>query len=465
MSYLAAIEGLQGLAGELASKPGAARREFRLEEMRTLLGELGDPQLKFKSVLIAGTNGKGSTAATLASILAAAGYKTGLYTSPHLAVVNERIRIPGRSSQGAGRGQAEFGTRAGEISDDAFAALYFRVDEAASRLVRDGRLAQHSSFFEAMTALAFLHFAEEAVDPAVLEVGMGGRLDATNVVEPLVSVITDISLDHTEWLGPTIEAIAREKGGILREGGVMVTLPQHAEANAALGEIAVALGVRGVNAAEYIPAHGSQSVGRNRYSLRVLGEEIEIDSPLAGRHQQRNLALAIAAAVELRNSFGYTLSAGEIAEGVRSVSWPGRLELLPGGGRRADILLDVAHNPAGAWALRSGVSALLEDEPARPTTLVFGCLKDKALMEMAKILFPLFDRVVLTEVRSPRTASMEDLVAAAREVGAEFTVAEGGREALRQALATTSPKGLIVAGGSVYLVGELRGLALRMDAA
>jgi dihydrofolate synthase/folylpolyglutamate synthase len=500
MSYLAAIDGLQGLAGELVVRAGAPRREFRLEDMRALLRELGDPQLGFKSVMIAGTNGKGSTAATLASILAAAGYKTGLYTSPHLARVNERVRIQGTtdlgteskqlglsSGPGLGSGRkdqsseleeqcAGFREKAlrpgerfadagvgdfGEISDEAFASAYFRVDEAASRLVRDGRLEQHSSFFETMTALAFLHFAEEAVDIAVLEVGMGGRLDATNVVEPLLSVITDISLDHMEWLGPTIDAIAREKAGILRKDGVMVTLPQHAEANAALGEIAVALGVRGVNAADYIPVYGSEPGGRNRYSLRVLGEVIEIDSPLAGRHQQRNVALAIAAAVELCNSYGYRLTAADVASGVRTTSWPGRLELFSGNGVRADVLLDVAHNPAGAWALRSGVSGILGDEAGRSATLVFGCLKDKALAEMAQILFPLFDRVVLTEVASPRTAPASDLAAAAAATGANAEVADGAEAALRRALAVTPAAGLVVVGGSVYLVGAIREMVAR----
>jgi len=289
---------------------------------------------------------------------------------------------------------------------------------------------------------------------------MGGRLDATNVVEPLISVVTDISLDHTEWLGPTIDAISREKAGILRKDGVMVTLPQHAEANAALGEIAVGLGVRGVNAVDYIPAYGAESAGRNRYSLRVLGENMEVDSPLAGRHQQRNLALAIAAAVELCNSFGYKLTADDVARGVKATSWPGRLELFPGNGGRADILLDVAHNPAGAWALRSGVSAILEGErrPGRSATLVFGCLRDKALTEMAQILFPLFDKVLLTEIHSPRTSSSEELAAAAAAMGADWELVDGAGKAVERALGATPVDGLIVVGGSVYLVGEIRGL-------
>lgn len=456
MSYSAAIDGLQALAGELATTPGVPRRKFRLEEMRTLLAELGDPHLRFPSVLIAGTNGKGSTSATLASILSAAGYRVGLYTSPHLARVNERIRILYRDRKAQG---TEHNSDGEEIGDDAFASLYFKVDEAASRLVADGRLPDHSSFFETMTALAFLQFAAEAVDIAVLEVGMGGRLDATNVVEPLVSVITDISLDHTEWLGTTIDAIAREKAGILRPNGVMVTLPQHREANEALGEIAVSLGVRGVNAAEYIPAPGaSHGLCRNRYAAWVMGEAVEIDSPLAGQHQQRNIALAIAAATELRNSHSYNIVAADVVRGVADTRWPGRLELFAGDGDHAAILLDVAHNPAGAWALRSVVSAMLDEEPARPTTLVFGCLRDKAIGDMAQILFPLFDQVVVTQVDSPRTALTDDLLAAAAATGGKAIAARDATDALTQAWQVTPSNGLVVVAGSVYLVGKVSGL-------
>src|SRR5579885_1477646 len=276
MSYAAAIDSLFALAGELHTAPGQPRRKFELEHMRVLAAALGDPQTKFPTVLIAGTNGKGSTTATLASILQAAGYKTGLYTSPHLVRVNERIRI-----------------NDADISDDDFARFYFHVDDMARKLVDEGHLLGPPTFFETMTALAFFSFAESKVDTAVLEVGMGGRLDATNIVEPLVSVITDISLDHTEWLGPTISAISREKAGILRPNGVMVTLPQHPEANQVLGEVATSLNVRGVNAAEYVP---SRSTSGGTCPLRVLGDTIEVASPLAGQHQQRNIALAIATA-------------------------------------------------------------------------------------------------------------------------------------------------------------------------
>lgn len=420
------------LAGELHSAPGTPRRKFDLNAMRVLMEALGSPQLRFPSVLIAGTNGKGSTSATLASILRVSGYRVGLYTSPHLMRVNERVRIDGK-----------------DISDDDFAAYYFSVDDCARGLVGEGRLQWHPSFFETMTALAFLAFAEWKVDIAVLEVGMGGRLDATNIAEPLVSIITDISLDHTEWLGPTITEIAREKAGILRQNGVLVTLPQHPEANQAIGEAAVTLNVRGVNAAEYIPSRGDKG---QTYELAVLGESVEIASPLGGAHQQRNVALAIAAAVELCNNHGYKLSAEQIAGGVRSTRWPGRLERFSQPGR-PDVLLDVAHNPAGAWALRSAISHL--DPTPGAMTLVFGCLHDKAFTEMAQVLFPVFDVVVLTEVRSPRTATLAQLNEAAETTGVPTKTAADPKEALNLAMAQTALGGLVVVAGSIYLAGEV----------
>jgi dihydrofolate synthase/folylpolyglutamate synthase len=304
-----------------------------------------------------------------------------------------------------------------------------------------------------MTALAFTAFAEAKVDIAVLEVGMGGRLDATNIVEPLVSVVTDISLDHTEWLGPTITAIAREKAGILRENGVMVTLPQHPEANYALGEVAVSLNVRGVNAADYIPSRTTHSEdGHNDYALQVEGQSIEVDSPLTGQHQQRNLALAIATAIELRNNYSYKITSADIARGVRETRWPGRMERFTARNGAA-ILLDVGHNPAGAWALRS-VLAELEDRT--PKTLIFGCLRDKAITELAQILFPLFDRVLLTPVDSPRSATLEELSQAASTVSADYETCVDAQDALKRAHELTPSAGLIVGTGSVYLVGALR---------
>ena len=232
MSFAAAVDHLHALTQELA--PTAPRRKFDLDHMRILARALGDPQLQFPSVLIAGTNGKGSTAATLAGILAAAGYRTGLYTSPHLSRVTERIRTSNPCHSERSEESPHLSLQ--EIPEDDFARLYFRVDETAQRLVSTGLLPHHPSFFESLTALAFLFFAQSNLDIAILEVGMGGRLDATNIVEPILSVITDIALDHQDYLGNTIAEIAREKAGILRPRGTLITLPQHPEANQAIGE-------------------------------------------------------------------------------------------------------------------------------------------------------------------------------------------------------------------------------------
>jgi len=437
MSYRAAIDQLNALVPELYTSGDHPRRKFSLEEVRTLVSALGDPQRRFPSVLIAGTNGKGSTAATLASILTASGLRTGLYTSPHLERPNERIRLDGA-----------------EIDDDAFGRLYFRVHDVAQELVAAGRLPQMPSFFEVLTALAFLYFAEAKVDVAVLEVGMGGRLDATNVVDPLVSVVTDISLDHTDWLGVTIASIAREKAGILRANATMVTLPQHPDANRVLGEVAVELGTRAVSAANYLPASGVSWP----YTLEVFGTEISVHSPLAGEHQQRNVALAIAAAVELATRHGFAVSAAAIAEGIGKTQWPGRLERIE---RNAvEWILDVAHNPAGAWALRAALRGAVGDR--QPWTLVFSCLRDKPVVEMAQILFPLFDRVILAPMHTARAAPVNDLLAAAKATGTQAMAAESVPAALELAEkhVRASGNGVVVVSGSVYLVGEARSLLL-----
>ena len=434
MSYAAAIDQLNAMVPELHTPTGKPRRKFSLDEVRVLLHALGDPQLKFPSVLIAGTNGKGSTAATLASILTASGLRTGLYTSPHLEKANERIRL----------------NRA-EIGDDDFAALYFRVHDAADALLAAGELPQPPSYFEILTAQAFLWFAEQKVNITVLEVGMGGRLDATNVVDPLISVITDISLDHMEWLGSTVSAIAREKAGILRRSGTLVTLPQHPEANQALGEVAMDLGVRGVSAVPYMPSVAREVNGP--YLVNALGSGLMVDSPLHGAHQHRNLALAIGAAVELASQHGLPITASTIEEGVRTTRWPGRLERITRGG--AEWILDVAHNPAGAWALRAGLSGAWSEE--HPRCLIFSCLRDKPVAEMAQILFPLFDEVILAPIHAARGSALEDLLAAAKTTGAKATVAQSVRDALGLAM-QRARGGTIVVSGSVYLVGEARSL-------
>jgi dihydrofolate synthase/folylpolyglutamate synthase len=436
MSYREAIEILSAMTQELQTKPGQPRRKFSLDEFRALLVELGDPQKKFRSVLIGGTNGKGSTASTLASILGSSGVRVGLYTSPHLERVNERIRISGT-----------------EISNDDFGDLFFRVQEVAERMVREGKLPQKPSFFEVLTALAMIYFSENEVGLAVLEVGMGGRLDATNVVDPLISIITDISLDHTEWLGSTISAITREKAGILRKGGTLITLPQDLEANRTLEEISSELGVKVVDASKFLPVGVQKKEGL--YQVEAMGSVLEVASPLQGVHQHRNVALAIAASVELESNHGFKITSSTIENGIRRTCWPGRLEHIKCGG--VEWILDVAHNKAGAEALRSGLAELLLG--IEPKILIFSCLKDKPLNDMARILFPIFDKVIFAPIHSARATSVEDLKAAGRELGVLAEGVESVGEALQ--LARESVKnGVVVISGSVYLVGEARSLLI-----
>ena len=419
---------------------GQPRRKFSLDEIGILLSAFRNPQRSFPSVLIAGTNGKGSTAATLASILTASGLRTGLYTSPHLARANERIRLNRQ-----------------EIDDDTFAELYYRVHDAAQQLVLDSQLPQLPSYFEILTAQALLHFADKRVDIAVLEVGMGGRLDATNIVDPLLSIVTDISLDHTEWLGSTITAIAREKAGILRRRGTMITLPQHPEANQVLGEVAAELGVRGVNAAYLLPPAELDPGGS--YCVQALGATIRVDSPLSGAHQHRNVALAIAAAAELAGKHGFHVTPQAIAEGIRKTVWPARLERIERSGLQ--WILDVAHNPAGAWALRAGLKQALTDpfRVDKRRVLIFSCLRDKPIAEMAQILFPLFDLVIMPPIHTSRAAALADLVAAAAATGTEAVGVDSASHALRLAK-ERAEGGLVVISGSVFLVGEARTLLL-----
>jgi dihydrofolate synthase / folylpolyglutamate synthase len=433
------------LGHELAQTPA---HKFDLDHMRVLLAALDRPERRFPSVLIAGTNGKGSTAATLASILKASGLKTGLYTSPHLVRINERIRIDGE-----------------EISDDSFAELQGKIDRVAEKLVEKSELPWHPSFFEMMTAIAFEYFARERVELAVLEVGMGGRLDATNVVEPRVSVITDISLDHQKFLGNTVGEIAREKVGIIRPGGAVVTLPQQPEANDAIGNTILELGARGVNAVPYVPpvSPGSaeylipgtaQDNPRDiyRYPLQVMGEEILVETGLVGRHQLRNVALAIAAAVEL-NSQGFRgITAKSIETGIRETRWPGRFQVIPARPGWPEMVIDVAHNPAGAWALRSSLSERYED---RPLIFVFGAMRDKAISEMTEILFPLAERVIATRPENPRAASPEEIQRAAARTGVEVEAAEDVANALERARELAGSETVVVIAGSIYLAGEV----------
>ena len=451
-SYQAAVARMYALGHELAHP---ASHKFDLAHMRVLLRALDHPEQRFPSVLVAGTNGKGSVAATLASILQAGGLRTGLYTSPHLVRINERIRISGSP-----------------ISDGDFAWRHDLVEHTAARLIAEGELPWHPSFFEMVTAMAFEHFAREKVDLAVLEVGMGGRLDATNVVEPRVSVITDISLDHQKFLGDTVAEIATEKAGIVRQKGVVVTLPQQPQANDVIGRAILELDAYAADAVRYVPPvpplspassrwlvpsarredakEASARVPISRYPLEVMGKRILVESPLVGRHQLRNIALAIAAAEQLAKQ-GFRVTPEAIEQGIRQTDWRGRFEVVPSQPGAPEYVLDVAHNPAGAWALRSTLSEYYED---RPLTFIFGAMRDKAIAEMAEILFPLAERVIATQADNPRSATVEEIRQAAARVATDIEAAEEVGAALDRATRLVSARGVVVVTGSIYVVGE-----------
>ena len=449
MSYETAVARIYALGHELAQMPSP---KFDLEHMRTLLRALDHPERRFPGVLIAGTNGKGSTAATLASILQVSGLRTGLYTSPHLIRINERIRINGE-----------------EISDDEFALLHDMVDRTAERLVGEGELPWHPSFFEMLTAIAFEYFSRKKVDIAVLEVGMGGRLDATNVIEPQISIITDISLDHQKFLGNTVTEIAREKAGIIRRGGAVVTLPQQPQANDVIGNTILDLEARAVNAVPYVPpvapgteyrvTSGGSGHAVFRYPLEVMGKRILVETPLVGRHQLRNVALAIAAAEELSKR-GFVITPESIERGIRETRWPGRFQVISSANCAPECVLDVAHNPAGAWALRSTLSAAYED---RPLTFVFGAMRDKAIDEIAEILFPLAERVIATRADNPRSATSEEIREAAVHTSVAVEEAPNVAAALERARIWAGSNGVVVVTGSIYIVGEaMQALGIRI---
>ena len=442
-TYESAVNNLLALGHELASN-----RKFDLAHMRRLAEALGNPQRKLQSVLIAGTNGKGSTAATLASVVQTAGYRTGLYTSPHLLRVNERIQINQEP-----------------ISDAEFALIYDRVEACAHELVERGELPWHPSFFEMLTAMAFEYFASAGVDLAVLEVGLGGRLDATNIVDPLISVITDIDFDHQNFLGNTLPEIAHEKAGILRPKGIAVLLPQHPIVNETLGKEIMERDARAVSAVKHMPpmtpaaddGMSPSAVGHTQFTLAVMGKEINVDFPLAGRHQLRNLALAITAAEEL-NKFGFHISAEDTEKGIRSTTWPARFQVIPASDGFPEVVLDVAHNPAGAWALRSALSTFYE---GRHLIFVFGAMRDKAIAEIADIIFPLADCVIATHAENPRAASPQQIAELGAHAQTEILQAKSVPEALERACTLAGSKGVIVITGSIYIVGEALGILAR----
>jgi dihydrofolate synthase/folylpolyglutamate synthase len=407
-----------------------------LENISVLLEELGRPETTFPSVLVAGTNGKGSVASFLAGILGGQGYRAGLYSSPHLARVEERIIVGGR-----------------RIGPRRFGALLDRVKGAADRLLAAKRLSSPPTYFEALTAAAFLEFAEREVDLAVLEVGMGGRFDATNVVTPVLSVITTVSKDHQKHLGRTLRSIAFEKAGIIKPGIPVVSGVRPGPARAEIRRRAKER--RAPFFETFGPAtafEGRRSRGGFRFRYETAFGRYEFSPVLAGRHQGINAAVAISAA-ELLARVWHVLDRERIVEGIEATRWEGRLETVS---KRPRVLLDGAHNVEGATSL----AAFIREVLGRPVVLVFGVMKDKDVGPMARLLFPEAARIVLTGIPSIRSARPEDVLRVAGRFRDRILVEPDVRSAVRLALAESRGRIPVVVAGSLFLVGEVKRLRL-----
>ena len=437
MNYEQAVGSLFRLGRELGAPRQARLEKFGLNNISTLAAELGNPQGAIPCAHIAGTNGKGSTAAMLESILRASGLRTGLYTSPHLERINERIRIDGE-----------------DISDAEFAALWTRIHESIEALLACGKLAGHPTFFECVTAMAFLAFAARRVDFAVYEVGLGGRFDATNIVHPEVAVITPIDFDHENFLGHSIEEIAGEKTGIIKAAARVVSSAERPEARSVIAGRSREAGAQLVEVDDYWRLERIESEN-GCYRATVVSTDwqhhsLTVEPSLPGRFQIRN-ALTAATAARLLSEQRPGITAETIAQGIATARWPGRLERLSG---RPTLYLDGTHNPAGAREL---LKFWEENFSNRRILLVYGAMRDKAVDEIAGVLFPRADVVILTEPRQPRAVSAAILAEMTEHFAKRSIVEADPVKALEQALQMASPEDAVFATGSLYLVGELRG--------
>ncbi len=429
MDFAACLEYLDWLGHELSSPVGPGK--FDLHAITRLLAELDQPQRRFRSLHIAGTNGKGSTAAYLDGILQAAGRRHGRFTSPHLERVTERITLNGE-----------------EIEPAEFARHCSAAQAAAERLLARGELRRPPSFFETLTAIGFLAFAGAGVEFAVVETGMGGRLDATNLVQPAVCAITPIGMDHERYLGSTLSAIAGEKAGIFKPGVPVVAAPQPPEAEAVLRRHASAVGAPWREAAGASAAEPAAD-GRYRFSCRYRGKELQLEPSLRGRHQIVNAWTAVRAA-EVIDEAGGRIPAEAVAAGIGDCRWPGRLERLPSRPGRPEVWADGAHNPAAARVL---AGFMVEFWGSRLPVLIFGCMRDKAIAELGEILFPRARAVIATAPRQSRAARPETIHEAF--TGLPISTAADLPRALALADDIAGEADILIA-GSLYLVGEAR---------
>lgn len=419
MDYPDSVRFLYALGNEIKTA------KLGLERIRLLLGALGHPQQACRIVHVAGTNGKGSTCAMIESGLRAAGYRTGLFTSPHLVEPTERIQISGRP-----------------VSAAHFAAAFDEVHACAEELLRREIIDLHPTYFESVTAMALVLFRAWEVEFAVLEVGLGGRLDATNVVTPELCVITPVDFDHEVYLGKSLESIAAEKAGILKAGLPAVFAPQRPEAERVLDARAAALGTAVTRSAETSIA----GVTLHARGSDFTWEARPVSCPLPGEHQVENARTAIAALARLG------VAPEAIARGIAQTRWPGRLERVA---MNPEFVLDGAHNPASARALAAYLDRFYE--PAR-VWMIYGAMRDKAVAEMAAILFPRAHRVIATAPAQARALRPESIRGLADHDSIE--VAPDIRAALAMAGRAASTDTIFVT-GSLFLVGEARALLAR----
>jgi len=446
MTYSQAIRYLESFVNyeKIASYP--YKSSLKLERFREYLSRIGNPQRHLKSIHVAGTKGKGSTCAFIAYILKNAGFKTGLYTSPHLLDFRERIRILSVSSRDNRRADFE-----GMISRRALAGVITRLRPSIDKYNKESRFGP-LSFFEVYTATAFSYFADKRVDFAVLETGLGGRLDATNTVEPLVSVITPISYEHTQKLGNTLAQIAAEKSGIIKAvpGGLpVVSALQDREALAVIKKKCIAVKASLIKVGRDIRPRQIKS----RVEIKGLFNTYDgIKLKLLGRHQLVNAAAAVGA-VESLNFYGFDITPYEIMSGLNEAVWPGRCEIVR---RRPRVILDGAQNIASMRALKA---ALLEGFPHRRLIMVLGISKDKDISGICREVSGVAGEIITTQSRNPRAYPAKMLAGYFR--GKKATATSGVKEATELALRIARKDDLIVFTGSLFVVGEARELFKR----
>ena len=431
MDYRSALKYILGLTNyEKSLKELYSPGNVDLERVRELLRRLGSPESGLGIVHIAGTKGKGSTAAMISSVLQKAGYRVGLFTSPHLHTFRERVQINREP-----------------ISAEDFAGAMEKVKPHVEEINAVGEHG-YITTFEALTAMALVYFAEKEVEALVFEVGVGGRLDATNVVTPEVSVITSISRDHTELLGETLPEIAGEKAGIIKGGVPVVVAPQVPEVEEVMTAIARERGSEMVNVGRESVwrAMGHDDRGQSLL-VRDFENEYRISMPLLGDHQQENAATAISALNVLRKK-GWHISDADVLDGFADIHWPGRMEEL---GRRPLVIADGAHNGDSARRLRE---ALLKHFDFRKAVLVVGVSADKNVEEIASELVPLASTVILTKSRHMRAAEPAELVVAFTRPDIIVETTGSVKEALDRAREIASEEDLICATGSLFVVGE-----------